>query len=112
LTNPDIEGIITTVEAAFDKAEHEKCVCKRTGGDSTFSLGTRVPFYYFFRSKVMLDKLKSMFKSRRFWIGVSGMVVICADTLFGAGTVNPETVQMVTLLAAAWIVGDSLRVTA
>ena len=31
LTNPDIEGIITTVEAAFDGAEHEKCVCKRTG---------------------------------------------------------------------------------
>ena len=60
----------------------------------------------------MLDQLRSMVKSRRFWIGVSGMVVICADTLFGEGTVNPETVQMVTLLAGAWIVGDSLRETA
>ncbi len=59
----------------------------------------------------MFDKLKSMVKSRRFWIGISGMVVICADGLFGEGTVNPETVQMVTLLAAAWIVGDSLRET-
>lgn len=59
----------------------------------------------------MLDKLRSMVKSRRFWIGVSGMVVICADTLFGEGTVNADTVQMVTLLAAAWIVGDSLRET-
>lgn len=60
----------------------------------------------------MIDKLKSMFRSRRFWVGVAGMAVICADTLFGEGTVNPETVQAVTLVAAAWIVGDSLRETA
>jgi len=53
-----------------------------------------------------------MFRSRRFWVGVAGMAVICADTLFGEGTVNPETVQTFTLLAAAWIVGDSLRETA
>ena len=59
----------------------------------------------------MLEKFKSMFKSRRFWVGVSGMLVICADTVMGEGTVDPETVQMVTLLAAAWIVGDSLRET-
>jgi len=59
----------------------------------------------------MFDKMKSMFKSRRFWVGVAGMIVICADSLFGEGTVNPDTVQMVTLLAGAWIVGDSLRVT-
>ena len=42
---------------------------------------------------------------------VGGMIIICADSLFGEGTVNPDTVQMVTLLAGAWIVGDSLRVT-
>ena len=59
----------------------------------------------------MVDKLKAMLKSRRFWVGVAGVVVICADTLFGAGTLNPETVQSVVLLAAAWIVGDSLRLT-
>jgi len=39
------------------------------------------------------------------------MLVICADTFLGEGTMNPETVQMVTLLVAAWIVGDSLRIT-
>ena len=60
----------------------------------------------------MLEKFKAMFKSRRFWVGVSGVLVICADSVLGEGTVNPETVQMVTLLAAAWIVGDSLRETA
>ena len=40
------------------------------------------------------------------------MIVICADTLMGEGTINPDTVQAVTLLVAAWIVGDSLRETA
>ena len=58
-----------------------------------------------------LDKFKAMFKSRRFWVGVSGLVVICADTVFGEGTINPATVESVVLLAAAWIVGDSLRIT-
>ena len=59
----------------------------------------------------MVAKLKAMVSSRRFWVGIAGVVVICADSFFGEGTVNPETVQMVTLLAGAWIVGDSLRVT-
>ena len=59
-----------------------------------------------------MEKLKALVRSRRFWVGVSGMLVICADTFLGQGTMNPETVQMVTLLVAAWIVGDSLRETA
>jgi len=59
----------------------------------------------------MSSKLRALVRSRRFWVGVSGMLVICADTFLGEGTMNPETVQMVTLLVAAWIVGDSLRIT-
>ena len=59
-----------------------------------------------------MEKLRALVRSRRFWIGVSGMLVICADTLLGEGTINPDTVQAVTLLVAAWIVGDSLRETA
>jgi len=59
----------------------------------------------------MVDKLKAMFRSRRFWVGVAGLVVVFADSLFGEGTVNPATVTSITLLAAAWIVGDSLRLT-
>ena len=55
--------------------------------------------------------MKAMLRSRRFWVGVAGMIVICADSLLGEGTVNPETVSSVVLLAAAWIVGDSLRLT-
>ena len=56
-----------------------------------------------------MEKVRALIRSRRFWVGVSGMIVICADTLVGEGTINPDTVQAVTLLVAAWIVGDSLR---
>ena len=59
-----------------------------------------------------MEKVRALVRSRRFWVGVSGMIVICADTLMGEGTINPDTVQAVTLLVAAWIVGDSLRETA
>ena len=59
-----------------------------------------------------MEKVRALVRARRFWVGVSGMIVICADTLVGEGTINPDTVQAVTLLVAAWIVGDSLRETA
>ena len=59
-----------------------------------------------------MEKVRALVRSRRFWVGVSGMIVICADTLVGEGTINPDTVQSVTLFVAAWIVGDSLRETA
>ena len=58
-----------------------------------------------------MGKIKSLFTSRRFWIGVAGVIVICADTVLGEGTIDPATVQNVVLLAASWIVGDSIRVT-
>lgn len=59
----------------------------------------------------MLTKIKAMFQSRRFWVGIAGTIVAFSNALFGEGVVDPETVQQVTLLVAAWIVGDSLRVT-
>ena len=59
----------------------------------------------------MVDKAKAVLRSRRFWVGVAGVVVVFADGIFGEGTFAPETVQSVVLLAAAWIVGDSLRLT-
>tara|TARA_Y100000296_G_C4984592_1_gene162349 strand:- start:86 stop:292 length:207 start_codon:yes stop_codon:yes gene_type:complete len=57
------------------------------------------------------DKIKALFSSRRFWAGVAGIVVVCTDTFAGKGTIDPAVVQDITLLIAAWIVGDSLRVT-
>ena len=58
-----------------------------------------------------MDKLKALLKSRRFWIGVAAVLVVAADTILGEGVVDPATVQNVVLLAASWIVGDSIRVT-
>jgi len=55
--------------------------------------------------------MKSLIASRRFWAGIAGMVVILADSFFGEGTINPDTVTSVTMLVGAWIVGDSLRET-
>lgn len=57
----------------------------------------------------MNDKLKSLFTSRRVWVAVAGLVVAASGTL--GVDVDPETVQYVVLLAASWIVGDSLRKT-
>ena len=58
-----------------------------------------------------MGKFSALLKSRRFWVGIAGLAIICADALFGEGTVNPDVVTNVTLIAGAWIVGDSLRVT-
>ena len=57
----------------------------------------------------VMDKLTSVWKSRRVWVAVAGVAVACAHTL--GVDVDPETVQYVVLLAASWIVGDSLRKT-
>jgi hypothetical protein len=56
-----------------------------------------------------MDKLQSVWKSRRVWVAIAGVAVACADSL--GITIDPETVQYVVLLAASWIVGDSLRKT-
>ena len=60
---------------------------------------------------ILMSKIKSMLASRRFWVALSGLIVVCADALFGEGTVDPTTVTSVVVLCGAWIVGDSLRIT-
>jgi hypothetical protein len=57
----------------------------------------------------MNDKLKSVLTSRRVWVAVAGLLVATSSSL--GVQVDPETVQYVVLLAASWIVGDSLRKT-
>ena len=56
-----------------------------------------------------MDKFQSVWKSRRVWVAIAGVAVACAESL--GMTIDPETVQYVVLLAASWIVGDSLRKT-
>ena len=58
-----------------------------------------------------MSKFEALVRSRRFWIGIAGLLVVGADTFMGEGSVDPAVVQNVTLLVAAWIVGDSLRLT-
>lgn len=56
-----------------------------------------------------MDKLKALFNSRRVWVAVAGVLVALSDS---AGVnIDPEVVQYVVLLAASWILGDSLRKT-
>lgn len=57
----------------------------------------------------MIDKIKSLTTSRRFWIAIAGVAVAVSEHL-GLGF-EAETVNSVVLLAASWIVGDSLRAT-
>ena len=56
-----------------------------------------------------MDKLKSVWKSRRVWVAIAGVAGACATSI--GIEVDAETVQYVVLLAASWIVGDSLRKT-
>ena len=57
----------------------------------------------------MVDKIASLFHSRRFWIALGGVVF----TLFaGLGLgVTHDQINHLVLLGGAWIVGDSLRST-
>jgi len=56
----------------------------------------------------MILKLKSLVKSRRFWVAVGGVLVIAANATLG---VDEDTANKLVAIAVAWIVGDSLRVT-
>ena len=58
-----------------------------------------------------MDKLKTLFNSRRFWVGVAAIVVVVSDIIVGEGVIDPVMIQNVVILAASWIVGDSIRAT-
>ena len=56
----------------------------------------------------MVDKMKSLLKSRRFWTAVGTVLTICLQDTLGI----PETTAMsIVAVGVSWIVGDSLRVT-
>ena len=55
----------------------------------------------------MLEKIAPLFKSRRFWVAIGGLIVTPTNVL--GFDLNPEQVNNVVLLGGAWIVGDSLR---
>ena len=55
-----------------------------------------------------MEKVKALFKSRRFWTAIGGVVVVVAQETLG---LDPATTNRIVALAVAWILGDSLRVT-
>ncbi len=58
----------------------------------------------------MQDKLKALVQSRRFWIAVAGVVTVTTQSL-GVTTLSPDQIEYIVVLAASWIVGDSIRKT-
>ena len=56
----------------------------------------------------MVDKLKGLVRSRRFWTAVGSVVTVCLQDVIG---IPPETATSIVAVAVAWIVGDSLRPT-
>jgi hypothetical protein len=56
----------------------------------------------------MVDKLKSLLKSRRFWTAMGTVLTVFLQDTLGI----PETTAMsIVAVGVSWIVGDSLRVT-
>lgn len=55
-------------------------------------------------------KVKELLSSRRFWVTVSGLVVVVANEGLGLKLSEEQTVLIVTMLAS-WVVGDALRKT-
>ena len=56
----------------------------------------------------MVEKLKSMVKSRSFWTALGSFVVISLNETLG---IPEETANSVVAIAIAWIIGDSVRPT-
>ena len=56
-----------------------------------------------------MDKIKSLFASRRFWVAVAAGLVAGAKQL--GFELSPDLVTNAVLICSAWIVGDSLRET-
>ena len=56
----------------------------------------------------MLDKIKNLTKSRRFWVTLSTLIVVISKEA-GIADLNPDQVQNIVILAATWVLGESLR---
>lgn len=57
----------------------------------------------------MLESLKALLLSKRFWAAVAGVVLVVVQN-FGL-PISEDQVQILVMLIASWIVGDSIRST-
>ena len=55
-----------------------------------------------------MQKVKDLFRSRRFWAAVGGVVVVGLQDVLGLETATANTIVAVVV---SWIVGVSLRTT-
>ncbi len=57
-----------------------------------------------------MDKLKSLGKSRRFWVSAIGLAAVVASDLFGVELTQEQLLGNVTIVVA-WVIGDTVRET-
>ena len=56
----------------------------------------------------MVDKLKVLVNSRRFWTAVGSVIVVILHDTLG---IPEDTANTIAAIGVSWIVGDSLRPT-
>ena len=56
-------------------------------------------------------KINSLFKSRRFWVAVAGVVVVSSETVRANIGITADQTPNIVLVLGSWIVGDSIRTT-
>jgi len=56
-------------------------------------------------------KINSLFKSRRFWVAVAGVVVVVGENVGLKLGISAGQTTNIVLVLGSWIVGDSLRTT-
>ena len=56
----------------------------------------------------MVEKIKGLLKSRRFWIAITSVVVVIMNDAFG---IPEDTANNIAAIGVSWIVGDSIRTT-
>tara|TARA_R110000744_G_scaffold153073_1_gene267381 strand:- start:439 stop:615 length:177 start_codon:yes stop_codon:yes gene_type:complete len=56
-----------------------------------------------------MDKVKSLLKSRRFWVSAVGLAAVVSSELFGF-TLDTDQIVGVVTIVTAWVIGDTVRV--
>tara|TARA_R110000823_G_scaffold297738_1_gene417958 strand:- start:200 stop:382 length:183 start_codon:yes stop_codon:yes gene_type:complete len=56
------------------------------------------------------EKVKSLLKSRRFWVATVGFASVIASELVGVELDQEQIIGIVTVVVA-WVIGDSVRIT-
>jgi len=57
-----------------------------------------------------MDKVKSLLKSRRFWVSAVGLAGVVSAELFGV-TLDTEQIVGIVTIVVAWVIGDTVRET-